>query len=1258
MWTGGSRRIRTPVSKAGSPGRSIRNSRWAQSDTRLPLPAALGFSTSAPTDQVLTTSSAGAFGNNNTTGSSIFGANKTNTFGSTTPASGGGLFGNQTNTSTNTTGFGASGGAFGSTNTNAFGSNATPSTGGAFGGFGNNASNNATAGFGTSQNKPLFGSQGTGTTGGAFGSPGSAFSALGNNSLPPCSGTDQLAFQPTVEKEPNGSASHYQTITFQQPYQKYSLEELRLADYEKGHQFGNSGGAAGAFGATNFGSGAFGATNTGGAFGSNTNTGGGLFGNTSTSGGAFGSQTATSGGVFGSSSGGGLFGQNKPATGGGLFGQQTSSGTTSGLFGTSNNTSTPAFGGFGQQNQTQNQPATGGLFGQNKPATGSLFGNSGTTGTTGTTGFSFGNQQQQSNTPQTGGLFGSGNTGTNTGGGLFGNNTNTQSNTTGGLFGSTGTQNQSGGLFGNNKPAGAFGTSTTQGSTSGGLFGNTGTNTGGGLFGNTQQQQNNTTGGGIFGNNNNQQQQGGGIFGQTQNKPVGGLFGGTSTNTGGGLFGQNNNNNQQQSGGLFGNNQQPQQQGGGLFGGTSTTGGGLFGMNNNQNKPGGLFNNSTTNNNQGGGLFGGGTSGGLFNQSQNQQQQQFSNQQEVKHASLLDPNPYGQSSIWTGLPNPTPENSKPVFTPLTATKKLEESARKPLPTMRLNQSRYMTPPRRNGFGFSYSTYGTPSSVASTPGAAPLSGSMYGSRGWSGGSFGRSFNRSASVQNLRSQYANDADDIWKPNAFAPSHRNSSGSIKRLTIDRSIRQDLFNRPPAVPSLPAPKPDTNGDPNQQPRISGGGGETQKKLSKRVSFEHDNQETTLNSESGAVARIEDHDDEEEPPRRNGASKDLQAVPEDRESHQVTSKPRKPNPEQDPEPGEYWMKPSKAEIQKMPTDQKKNFKGFQVGRQGCGYVVFDGTVDLSAIDLDKLYDELVQIRVRSVTVYPDSSKTPPAGRGLNVPSTITIENSWPRKHGKPIADTSGPEYDKHIRRLKRVPDTEFISYNAQTGGWIFKVAHYTRYGLDYDDDGESMMDQSQSELSLPPHALEKSADASVMEVDEEESDDNDDTFAFKQSVPGQFGRGSIIPADEDTELASDHEHEQYDDGSEHSAVSEEDMMSEDEPSPQMPGSMPQPPERFLLSPTKAPTKPVVPGTPGKPLLDLEGDWAEQLQRTISPRKQNRDVLREAQSKVILDKAFSPIKPKAAPQVNFRSSIDIMNSMFKPASNKKASKAAEPDFEV
>jgi len=455
----------------------------------------------------------------------------------------------------------------------------------------------------------------------------------------------------------------------------------------------------------------------------------------------------------------------------------------------------------------------------------------------------------------------------------------------------------------------------------------------------------------------------------------------------------------------------------------------------------------------------------------------------------------------------------------------------------------------------------------------------------------------------------------------------------------------------------------------ITDGNAEPNRKLNKRVSFENTEKDSTLDGTTGALIRTEESDNEATPPAQSGngavgpsRNNVLQAVPEDRESHQTSSKETSTDPRPDLPLGDYYMKPSRHEIAKMSPEQCKAFRGLIIGREGCGFVTFDGAVDLNTIDFDNLFDKIVVIVARSITVYPNKNEKPPVGKGLNVPSTILLYNSWPRSSGtkKFIPETSGPRYERHLRRLKQMENTHFISYDTEKGWWKFTVDHYTQYGLDYDDDGDETMDQS--ELSPPPTSIDKSADASVMEVDDQYSDngsdDEDDTFAFKKSIPGQFGQQNVIDADDDLPKDDVQEiHSQQDDRSEHSAYSEDDSMSEAEQSPSMPGSLPHAQAPLLSSPT-APTKVVRPGTPGKPLLDLEGDWADQLQRTISPRKQNRDILRDGQNKILLNKIYSPIKPKPAPQVNFRSSIDIMNSMFEPATGRKATKGAEPDFEV
>jgi hypothetical protein len=62
-------------------------------------------------------------------------------------------------------------------------------------------------------------------------------------SASPCTGTSIVPFMPVHEKETPDSVltPAYQSITFMQPYQKYSFEELRLADYNSGHTMGDLG---------------------------------------------------------------------------------------------------------------------------------------------------------------------------------------------------------------------------------------------------------------------------------------------------------------------------------------------------------------------------------------------------------------------------------------------------------------------------------------------------------------------------------------------------------------------------------------------------------------------------------------------------------------------------------------------------------------------------------------------------------------------------------------------------------------------------------------------------------------------------------------------------------------------------------------------------------------------------------------------------------------------------------------------------------
>ena len=1100
-------------------------------------------------------------------------------------------------------------------------------------------------------------------------------------------------------------------------------QELRLADYNQGRRHGNGSGQAGAFG-TNTGFGGFGGQNPGGSFGSN-NQGSGLFGSqpASTASPFNSSQTATSGfgsnnntsGLFGGggTKQGGIFGSTSQSSGG-LFGNAQSGG-----FGSQSNNTTGSGTGFGassgsglfgqnnQQQQQQQPPKPSFSFGQNNNTSG--FGTSSTSG------------------------FGTGNTGASTSGGLFGNaqtstpfganQSQTASNPFSGFGSAQQNQNQSGTTsafsgFGSNnqqqqKPVGLFGTSNTTSNQAGGLFGTNSTN-------NNQQQQNS---GSLFGNANNNNQSGSNsLFGAKPAPTSGSLFGNNnaaSNNSGGGLFGTNANNQKQQaqSGGIFGNaNNQQQQKQGGLFG--SSTVNGLFGNNSatnqQQNSTSSIFGNLGSNNQQqqSGGLFSGNTgnsNSSLFNTSQ-QQQQPNNNLQapQAYTASITDAYPYGNASIFDGLPPPPQENPGPIATPISSKQKLKKNA--VLPQYKINpliaSTRYVTPQKR-GYGFSYSTYGTPSSVSSnvsTPGG--LSSSLLHN------SLSRGLGKSLSTSNLRQAFDSGQESLLSPGAFsAGSGRfTGGGSLKKLTIDRSLRTDLFSNPGASSYSSSERNDRDAPPRIRKKVSfdastvgGNGGHPNTNSSHGtnglVGAENDRPDSVAASEQAPKQSSSHLNGSTAEPKPNGVSaqpemeqvrgNELAVIAEDsnHESAIIENTNKSSQLSQlDPEPGFYYMRPSRKELDRMSKEQKAHVTNFCIGREGCGYVVFDQPVDLNSVDLDEIEGKIAIINVRSLTIYPPGYRKPPPGQGLNVPSTIYLANSWPRTRDRkmPSYEKSGPRFNKHVDRLRKVQDTQFVRYEKDTGTWVFRVPHFTTYGFDYENDESGAGSLLTSTLSTPPDSptprsqraragftpmhVAHNSSTSTSEISQLSSDP-DDTFEFRKRkvLPGAFEGSNALEQD----FKKDHDIQEAD--SEESILDQRSVSSSpsynEEPDVlygvqggsqagdlEMAGSFPNGDQSDRQERDVVVPKSILKNShfqahlssdsPVKLGYSERGEWADKLQRTISPRKQDRQALRESQANLMhereADQEGAPrtISRYAAKEPVFATSIDLMNSLF------------------
>ncbi|KAI3837186.1 hypothetical protein MKW92_028700 [Papaver armeniacum] len=116
--------------------------------------------------------------------------------------------------------------------------------------------------------------------------------------------------------------------------------------------------------------------------------------------------------------------------------------------------------------------------------------------------------------------------------------------------------------------------------------------------------------------------------------------------------------------------------------------------------------------------------------------------------------------------------------------------------------------------------------------------------------------------------------------------------------------------------------------------------------------------------------------------------------------------------------------------------KDFIVGRNGFGSIKFAGETDVRNLDLESL----VQFNNREVIVYPDDSKKPPVGQGLNKAAVVTLLNikCFDKKTGQQCIEGVKVEKYKEMLIKKAVDQgAEFVSYDPIKGEWKFRVNHF-----------------------------------------------------------------------------------------------------------------------------------------------------------------------------------------------------------------------------
>ncbi|KAL6942355.1 hypothetical protein ACO0QE_003528 [Hanseniaspora vineae] len=146
----------------------------------------------------------------------------------------------------------------------------------------------------------------------------------------------------------------------------------------------------------------------------------------------------------------------------------------------------------------------------------------------------------------------------------------------------------------------------------------------------------------------------------------------------------------------------------------------------------------------------------------------------------------------------------------------------------------------------------------------------------------------------------------------------------------------------------------------------------------------------------------------------------------------------------DYWCSPTVAELKKMSQTELSKIQSFAIGRKGYGTINFDYAVDLRDFSENferALFGDVVIFHEnKTVEVYPDETHKPNVGNGLNVPATVSLDKIFPVGYD-PVKDNL-KDVNEFVKTLKSQPATEFVSYDPFSGAWVFKVRHFSIYGL------------------------------------------------------------------------------------------------------------------------------------------------------------------------------------------------------------------------
>jgi len=155
-----------------------------------------------------------------------------------------------------------------------------------------------------------------------------------------------------------------------------------------------------------------------------------------------------------------------------------------------------------------------------------------------------------------------------------------------------------------------------------------------------------------------------------------------------------------------------------------------------------------------------------------------------------------------------------------------------------------------------------------------------------------------------------------------------------------------------------------------------------------------------------------------------------------------------------YETIPSIFEMNSMSEADLAALSGFTIKKDGVASVTWEGSVDVRGADLDSI----ISIEPQDVAVYEEyeiTGKKPPTGEKLNRPAIITMYDTFPKKGGANAMAVAKDKFAKKLEKTTLTMNATFVSYDKDEGIWMFKVPHFSRYGL-FDEESDDELEDSQ----------------------------------------------------------------------------------------------------------------------------------------------------------------------------------------------------------